>query len=135
VGLGTFRPILTDDITDHAMHAERYRVSTATMQACSTADRVIAVGTTTVRALESAAATGELEGSTELFITPGYQFKLIDTLLTNFHQPKSSLLVLLSSFCGPQWRQMYDTALAEGYRFLSFGDAMIVNRSTGDTSV
>lgn len=135
VGLGTFRPILTDDIGEHQMHAERYQVSQATIDACQAADRVIAIGTTTVRALESTAATGELSGSTELFITPGYEFKIVDTLLTNFHQPKSSLLVLLASFCGDRWRDLYAEALNEGYRFLSFGDAMIVSRSQGARDV
>lgn len=135
VGLGTFRPILTDDIADHTMHAERYNVSAETLEACHAADRVVAVGTTTVRALESAAATGERSGSTELFITPGYEFKMIDTLLTNFHQPKSSLLVLLASFCGERWHDLYAEALTNGYRFLSFGDAMIVNRATGGNRV
>lgn len=135
VGLGTFRPILTDDIGEHTMHAERYNVSEATLAACRAADRVIAVGTTSVRALESAAATGELSGSTELFITPGYEFKIVDTLLTNFHQPKSSLLVLLASFCGDGWRALYEEALANHYRFLSFGDAMLVNRATRGTHV
>lgn len=134
VGLGTFRPILTDDITEHTMHAERYTVTEATMHACAAANRVIAVGTTTVRALESAAVSGSLSGSTELFITPGYEFKVIDTLLTNFHQPRSSLLVLLASFCGPGWRDLYAAALEENYRFLSFGDAMIVNRSLPEDS-
>lgn len=128
VGLGTFRPILADDITEHTMHAERYMVDQATIDACESAQRVIAVGTTTVRALESAATLGRREGSTELFITPGYEFKVVDTLLTNFHQPRSSLLVLLASFCGARWRDLYQTALDHEYRFLSFGDAMIVSR-------
>jgi len=129
VGLGTFRPISAAAVEDHVMHEERYRVPEATMDACRRASRVIAIGTTSVRALESAGATGRLEGRTDLFIRPGYEFNVVDVLLTNFHQPRSSLLVLLAAFAGVErWRNLYDTALAEGYRFLSFGDAMIVDR-------
>jgi S-adenosylmethionine:tRNA ribosyltransferase-isomerase len=124
VGLGTFRPIATDTVEEHAMHAERYRVPSATMLACERADRVVAIGTTTVRALESAAATGELEGSTELFIHGPRPFAVVDALMTNFHQPRSSLLALVDAFVGPRWRALYDEARREGYRFLSFGDAM-----------
>lgn len=129
VGLGTFRPILVDDISDHEMHAERYHVPAAVLQACAAAERVIAIGTTSVRALESAATFGTTEGSTDLFISPGYQFKVVDVLLTNFHQPKSSLLVMLCAFAGERWRDIYAHAVAQQYRFLSFGDAMIVARS------
>lgn len=128
VGLGTFRPIMTDDITQHHMHAETYNISDKTMEAIEKAERVIAVGTTTVRALESAFTYSKTRGSTELFITPGYQFKCVDALWTNFHQPKSSLLVLLAAFAGPRWREIYKEALAKHYRFLSFGDAMFVTR-------
>lgn len=128
VGLGTFRPIATQRVEDHRMHAERYSVPPETMAACEAADRVIAVGTTTLRALESA-ARGSLSGRTELFVTPGFDFRVVDVLLTNFHQPRSSLLVLLAAFCGERWRELYDVALAEDYRFLSFGDAMLVNRT------
>ena len=128
VGLGTFRPILVDDVNDHEMHAERFVVSDAVLDACAAADRVIAIGTTSVRALESAATFGLNEGATELFISPGYEFKLVDVLLTNFHQPKSSLLVMLTAFAGERWRDLYAEALANDYRFLSFGDAMIVPR-------
>jgi S-adenosylmethionine:tRNA ribosyltransferase-isomerase len=98
------------------------------MEACRRAERVVAVGTTTVRALESAAATGRLVGRTDLFIHGDYPFAVVDVLLTNFHLPRSSLLLLLAAFCGPRWRSLYDLALAEGYRFLSFGDAMLVAR-------
>ena len=91
------------------------------------AERVVAVGTTTVRALESAAA-GERQGRTALFIRPGYRFRVVDVMLTNFHLPRSSLLLLLAAFCGPRWSELYSTALDEGYRFLSFGDAMLVAR-------
>ena len=127
VGLGTFRPITAERIEDHRMHAERYRVPAETMEACRGATRVVAVGTTTLRALESA-ARGPLEGRTELFIRPGFDFRVVDVLLTNFHLPHSSLLVLLAAFCGERWRELYEVALDEGYRFLSFGDAMLVDR-------
>jgi S-adenosylmethionine:tRNA ribosyltransferase-isomerase len=126
VGLGTFRPIATDRVEDHHMHGERYAVPEATLEACRTANRVVAVGTTTVRALESAAATGELSGRTELFIHGDRPFALVGALLTNFHQPRSSLLVLVDAFVGPRWRGLYDEAIARGYRFLSFGDAMFL---------
>jgi S-adenosylmethionine:tRNA ribosyltransferase-isomerase len=128
VGLGTFRPIKTEQVEAHSMHAERYRVPEETWQACRSARRVVAVGTTTTRALESAAATGLLEGRTELYMRPGHDFRLVDVLMTNFHQPRSTLLVLLEAFMGPGWRDLYRVALAEGYRFLSFGDAMVVGR-------
>ena len=128
VGLGTFRPVTATRAEDHVMHGERYRVPAATLDACRAARRVVAVGTTTVRALESAAASGEPEGVTSLYIRGDHRWQLVDVLLTNFHQPRSSLLVLLEAFCGPRWRSLYDLALAEGYRFLSFGDAMLVGR-------
>jgi S-adenosylmethionine:tRNA ribosyltransferase-isomerase len=131
VGLGTFRPIATAKVEDHAMHGERYRVPEATMDRCANADRVVAIGTTTVRALESAAATGALEGRTELFIHGDRPFAVVDALLTNFHQPRSSLLVLVDAFVGPRWRALYEEALAEGYRFLSFGDAMFLRGVRG----
>ncbi len=129
VGLGTFRPILVDDISEHEMHGEQFLVAPEVLAACHEAERVIAIGTTTVRALESAATFGLDQGTTELFISPGYDWKLVDVLFTNFHQPRSSLLVMLASFAGPRWRDIYAAALAEQYRFLSFGDAMIVGRS------
>jgi len=128
VGLDTFRPIAVEHIEDHEMHSERYRVPPATLEACHRANRVVAVGTTTVRALESAAA-GPAEGRTSLFIHGDYRFQVVDVLLTNFHMPRSSLLLLLASFAGERWRELYDVALAEGYRFLSFGDAMLVARN------
>jgi len=131
VGLGTFRPIMVDDVADHRMHAEAYHVPASVLDACAAADRVIAIGTTSVRALESAAAFDRNEGSTELFISPGYEFRVVDVLLTNFHQPRSSLLVMLAAFAGDRWRDLYSTALDAGYRFLSFGDAMIVARAAG----
>lgn len=128
VGLGTFRPIMVNDIASHSMHQEFYRVPSETAELVAGADRVIAVGTTTVRALESAATSSESTGMTNLFILPGYEWKTVDALLTNFHLPKSSLLVMLAAFMGPGWRQVYDEALRGGYRFLSFGDAMFVER-------
>ncbi len=131
VGLGTFRPLGSDDLGVHRMHEERYDVPEATLEACASARRTIAVGTTTLRALESAARTGERQGRTDLFIRPGFDFRVVDVLLTNFHQPRSTLLVLLSAFAGhDRWQQRYAEALAEGYRFLSFGDAMLVSRAT-----
>jgi S-adenosylmethionine:tRNA ribosyltransferase-isomerase len=129
VGLGTFRPIATDKVEDHTMHGERYVVPEATLAACAEARRVVAVGTTAVRALESAAATGHLSGRTELFIHRPWRWRVVDALLTNFHMPRSSLLVLVDAFVGPRWRDLYAEALAGGYRFLSFGDAMLLARS------
>ncbi len=128
VGLATFRPMTAAAVEDHVMHTERYSVPAATLDACRHARRVVAVGTTTLRALEAAAATGSLEGRTDLFIHGEYPFAVVDVLLTNYHLPRSSLLVLLEAFAGARWRELYATALAEGYRFLSFGDAMLVGR-------
>ena len=128
VGLGTFRPISAEHVEDHEMHTERYEVPEATWKACEGAGRVVAVGTTTVRALESAAATDRLSGRTDLFLRPGSDLAVVDVLLTNFHLPRSSLLVLIEAFAGPHWRALYATALAEGYRFLSFGDCMLLGR-------
>ena len=187
VGLGTFRPITEDDIADHHIHMEEYHIPAETWLACLRAKqqggRVVAIGTTVVRALETAhskahcpreaaadteAATdseeavfkhgGEAHASpcgvpsgldteeavfkhggessdtdhlhreSDLYITPGYRFGMVDVLMTNFHLPHSTLLVLLAAFMGPRWRELYETALAEGYRFLSFGDAMLVER-------
>lgn len=132
VGLGTFRPLAGDDLDAHHMHEERYHVPAETLDACAGATgRVVAVGTTTLRALESAARPGgSPSGRTDLFIRPGFEFRAVDVLLTNFHQPKSTLLVLLSAFAGHQrWQERYAEALREGYRFLSFGDAMLVSRA------
>ena len=128
VGLATFRPVTAERVEDHVMHTERYRVPAATMEACRAADRVVAIGTTTVRALESAAVTGELEGRTSLFIRRGFEFQVVDALLTNFHLPRSSLLLLIDAFVGDRWRALYELALRERYRFLSFGDAMLLFR-------
>ena len=131
VGLGTFRPIAAERVEDHEMHAELYRVPETTLAACRAAERVIAIGTTTVRALESAAATGEMQGRTDLFIHGDRPFAVVDALLTNFHQPRSSLLVLVEAFIGPRWRHLYAEALERGYRFLSFGDAMLLRGERG----
>ena len=129
VGLDTFRPITAADIADHPMHTESYRLGSETLRRCAAAERVIAVGTTVVRALEAAAASGETAGRTDLFIRPGFEFGVVDALLTNFHLPRSTLLVLVESLIGPRWRSLYQTALDGGYRFLSFGDAMFVERA------
>lgn len=129
VGLATFKPITADKAEDHEMHTEQYRVPEATWELCRSARRVVAVGTTTVRALETAALTEELEGRSELFIRPGFSFAMVDVLLTNFHLPRSSLLLLLEAFMGRRWREVYAAALRSGYRFLSFGDAMIAARA------
>jgi S-adenosylmethionine:tRNA ribosyltransferase-isomerase len=129
VGLDTFRPMAVDEVTQHRMHTERYRVPAATWSRCQDAERVVAVGTTVVRALESAAARDQLEGRTDLFIHRPYEFRVVDVLMTNFHLPRSSLLVLVDAFAGPRWRDVYAAALAEGYRFLSFGDAMLLARA------
>jgi S-adenosylmethionine:tRNA ribosyltransferase-isomerase len=129
IGLDTFRPITAPTAERHVIHTERYSVPEETMAACAGAERVVAVGTSAVRAVESAAATGELSGRTDLYIHGSYPFRVVDVLVTNFHLPRSSLLLLVEAFCGPRWRELYATALAEGYRFLSFGDAMVVGRA------
>ena len=129
VGLDTFKPISTDDPLDHLIHSEFYSVEQRVMDACNKATRVIAIGTTATRALESVAASGQLNGRTSLFITPGFQWKVVDMMLTNFHLPKTSLLLMIESFIGPRWRDIYAEAISEQYRFLSFGDAMLLARS------
>ncbi len=129
VGLGSFRPITTAKVEDHLMHEEAYRIPEATIEALGRAKRVVAVGTTVVRTLESWAATGEAEGRSRLFIRHPYPFAVVDLLLTNFHVPRSSLLVLVDAFVGPRWRDLYTEALRHPYRFLSFGDAMLLTRS------
>jgi S-adenosylmethionine:tRNA ribosyltransferase-isomerase len=133
VGLDTFKPLAVDHLDEHVMHSEAYAVPAAVLAAVEAAPRVVAVGTTVVRALESAAATGRLEGRTDLFITPGFEFKCVDVLLTNFHVPRTTLLALIAAFIGPRWRDLYALALAEGYRFLSFGDAMLLSRASEAT--
>lgn len=128
VGLDTFRPIGTDDPLEHRMHSERYRVPAATWEAAADARRVVAVGTTVVRALESAAATGRLSGRTELFVHRGFDWRVVDVMMTNFHLPRTTLLLMIDAFVGDRWRRLYETALAADYRFLSFGDAMLLDR-------
>jgi len=128
VGLDTFQPVTEADPLEHRMHSERYRVPVTTWGACQGARRVVAVGTTSVRALESVAASGELEGRTELFLHRGVEFAVVDVLLTNFHLPRTTLLMMIDAFIGSRWRQLYALALAEGYRFLSFGDAQLLDR-------
>jgi S-adenosylmethionine:tRNA ribosyltransferase-isomerase len=128
VGLGTFAPIRADEVEDHVVHTERYVVPHETVAAVEAAERVVAVGTTVVRTLESWAATGATEGPTDLYVRRGHRFAKVDVLLTNFHVPRSSLLVLVDAFVGDRWRDLYATALARGYRFLSFGDAMLLER-------
>ena len=128
VGLGTFRPIDASTVSDHFMHEESYQINPETWAKLLQAERVIAIGTTVVRALEAAAITEDLTGKTNLFIKPEFEFKIVQGLLTNFHLPRSSLLVMIEAFIGPRWRDLYSIALSEGYRFLSFGDAMFLQR-------
>lgn len=133
VGLGTFRPVTAERVEDHPMHAERYRItpeaaSRLADRSSGTPGRVVAVGTTVVRALESWKDTGRLEGETALFIRRGFPFQVVERLLTNFHVPRSSLLALVDAFVGPRWKALYAEALADGYRMLSFGDAMLLDR-------
>ncbi len=129
VGLDTFKPISADNPLDHLIHSEFYSVDQRVMEACREAKRVIAIGTTATRALESVAASGQLSGRTSLFITPGFQWQVVDMMLTNFHLPKTSLLLMIESFIGPRWRDIYAEAISQQYRFLSFGDAMLLARS------
>lgn len=135
VGLDTFKPISTENPLDHVIHSEFYNVPQETFDACQDARRVIAVGTTATRALESAATFGELSGKTRLFITPGYEWKIVDVMLTNFHMPKTSLLLMISSFTNGEWRGIYDAGITEKYRFLSFGDAMLLHRERSRSNV
>ena len=128
VGLGTFKPVTTEDPLEHDIHSESYAVPSEVMERCAEARRVVAVGTTAVRALESAATFERLSGRTSLFIHRGYEWKVVDLMLTNFHMPRTSLLLMVDSFVGDRWRRLYSTALDRGYRFLSFGDAMLLNR-------
>src|SRR5439155_15511414 len=127
VGLDTFRPVTADDLADHPIHSERYAVAPDAWERISGAKRVLAVGTTTVRVLESLARGAPLTGRTELFITPGFEFRRTDALLTNFHLPGSTLLALVMAFAGvEETRRLYHLAIAERYRFYSFGDAMLI---------
>jgi len=126
VGLDTFRPVTEDTLEAHALHGERYRVEAAAWERIRAAGRVVAVGTTTVRVLETLARDGPLEGRTDLFVTPGSDFRRVDALLTNFHLPRSSLLLLVAAFAGRERvLRAYAEAVAAGYRFHSYGDAML----------
>lgn len=137
VGVDTFRPITEDDPLRHAMHSEFFSVSDEVMDKACRADRVVAIGTTAVRCLESAASFGELSGRTKLYIHRGYDWKIVDLMMTNFHLPRTTLLVMVDAFIGSRWRDLYRIAGDDGYRFLSFGDAMLLNRhlSTGSADV
>ena len=133
VGAGTFAPVKTDDLSAHKMHTERYHVPAQTLQAIddcrSRGGPIIAVGTTSVRAIESWANTGATSGDTDIFITPGYRFQVVDSLITNFHLPKSTLMMLISAFAGyPHVMALYQHAIESKYRFFSYGDAMILDR-------
>ncbi len=137
VGAGTFQPVRADDLSEHRMHAERLRVSAELVERVAATKaqggRVVAIGTTVVRALESAAASGQLcafDGDSRLFITPGYQFHVVDALLTNFHLPESTLLMLVCAFAGYEpVMQAYRHAVDQHYRFFSYGDAMWLERA------
>jgi S-adenosylmethionine:tRNA ribosyltransferase-isomerase len=127
VGLDTFRPVETETLAEHRIHSERYEVKPAEWERIRTAERVLAVGTTTVRVLETLMRDAPLSGRTDLFITPGFEFRRVDSLLTNFHLPRSTLLALVMAFAGvEETRRLYEVAIAERYRFYSFGDAMLV---------
>jgi len=127
VGLDTFRPLAVEDLDDHELHGERYRVAPGSWARIEAASRVLAVGTTSVRVLETIARDGELAGRTSLFIVPGFDFRRVDALLTNFHLPRSTLLALVMAFAGVDAvRDLYRTAIEEEYRFYSFGDAMLI---------
>ena len=141
VGAGTFLPVKTDNIAEHTMHSERYSISQTTVDAIKACKarggRVIAVGTTSLRTLEGCAQQcGELrahESETEIFITPGFEFKVVDMMITNFHLPKSTLMMLVSAFAGyDHIRNVYAHAIADHYRFFSYGDAMLLQRTLSD---
>ncbi|MFH1825771.1 MAG: tRNA preQ1(34) S-adenosylmethionine ribosyltransferase-isomerase QueA [bacterium] len=127
-GLGTFQPVRVDNIEDHPMHSEYFEIPEETVAAVGKADRVIAVGTTSVRALETLTSKAlRLKGETNLFIYPGYKFKVVDAMITNFHWPKSTLIMLVSAFAGRDFiMRAYREAIAQKYRFFSFGDAMLI---------
>jgi len=135
VGAGTFQPVKTDNLAEHHMHSEWYEVPEATRQAIADCrargGRVLAVGTTTVRTLESWAQSGQTSGDTRIFITPGFDFQVVDALITNFHLPKSTLMMLVSAFAGYEHiMALYAHAIREKYRFFSYGDAMLLQRAT-----
>lgn len=130
VGVGTFRPIMVENVEEHKMHSEYYEVSEQVWEKIKLAkqngNKVVAVGTTSLRTLESVALKGELKGDTDIFCYGDFDFKIVDMLLTNFHQSESTLLVLLDAFIGDRWKQLYQHAIESKYRFLSFGDAMLI---------
>ena len=127
VGLDTFRPLTAETLEEHELHGERYRVAPDAWERIRGAERVLAVGTTTVRVLETLARGGPLAGRTDLYVTPGFEFRRVDALLTNFHLPRSTLLALVMAFAGiEETRRLYELAIAERYRFYSFGDAMLI---------
>ena len=127
VGLDTFRPLQAERVEEHRIHGERYEVAEAAWERIRAAPEVLAVGTTTVRVLETLARGAPTAGRTELFITPGFAFRRVDHLLTNFHLPRSTLLALVMAFAGvEETRRLYELAIAESYRFYSFGDAMLI---------
>ncbi len=133
VGAGTFQPVKTENLADHRMHSEWYQIPDATRQAIADCQarggRIVAVGTTSVRTLESWAASGKTSGDTDIFITPGFRFQLVDMLITNFHLPKSTLMMLVSAFAGyAHIRDLYRHAIDQQYRFFSYGDAMLLAR-------
>jgi S-adenosylmethionine:tRNA ribosyltransferase-isomerase len=127
VGLDTFRPLTAERLEEHRLHGERYEVAPETWERIRAAPRVLAVGTTTVRVLETLALGAPLQGRTDLFVTPGFEFRRVDSLLTNFHLPRSTLLALVMAFAGvEEMRRLYRLAVGERYRFYSFGDAMLI---------
>lgn len=133
VGAGTFQPVKTENLAEHQMHSEWYEVPQATLAALERCrqrgGRVVAVGTTTVRTLESWARSGQASGDTNIFITPGFPFQVVDLLLTNFHLPKSTLMMLVSAFAGyDRIQELYRHAIAQQYRFFSYGDSMLLER-------
>jgi S-adenosylmethionine:tRNA ribosyltransferase-isomerase len=127
VGLDTFRPVSAELLDEHELHGERYEVAPEAWERIRAAERVLAVGTTTVRVLETLARGGPLAGRTSLFVTPGFEFRRVDALLTNFHLPRSTLLALVMAFAGvEETRRLYELAIEQRYRFYSFGDAMLI---------
>lgn len=128
VGLDTFRPLDDGDPREHRIHTESYSVDPEVFERVRDARRVVAVGTTSVRALETAAVSGVLAGRSSLYIHRGYEWQIVDAMMTNFHLPRTTLLVMIDAFIGARWRRLYDHGLASGYRFLSFGDAMLLDR-------
>ena len=138
VGAGTFQPVKTENIAEHVMHSEWYQLPESTQHAIAACKarggKVLAVGTTTVRTLESWAASGQASGDTQIFITPGFEFKVVDRLITNFHLPKSTLMMLVSAFAGYEHIMgLYRHAITQQYRFFSYGDAMLLTRTTTES--